>query len=74
MRQRIGRDLAAIGVHQERDLREGVEGDADRQQDVHRKMRTEQRIDVLDGEAGIFEDAEHEEIAGDAEREHRLAS
>ena len=40
MRQRVGRDLAAIGIDQERDLGERVEGDADRQQDVDRDMRS----------------------------------
>ncbi|MEY9364927.1 hypothetical protein ABH994_007648 [Bradyrhizobium yuanmingense] len=73
MRQRIGRDLAAISVDQKRDLGEGVEGDADRQQDVERDIRAEQRVDVLRDEAGIFEDAEHEEIADDAERECGLS-
>ncbi|MET4765659.1 hypothetical protein ABH970_006031 [Bradyrhizobium ottawaense] len=73
VRQRIGCDLPAIGVHQEGDLRERVEGDADRQQDVNRGMRAEQGVEVLGEEAGIFEDAEHEQIADDTERERRLA-
>ncbi|WP_354132411.1 hypothetical protein [Bradyrhizobium sp. RT4b] len=73
VRQGVTRDLATIRIHQERDLGEGVEGDADRQQDVDRNMRTGQRIDVLGDEAGIFEDAEHQEVADDAERERRLS-
>ncbi|MHC2381389.1 hypothetical protein ACVIU7_002037 [Bradyrhizobium liaoningense] len=73
MRQRIGRDLPAIGIDQERDLGERVEGDADWQQDVDRNMRAEQRVDVLSGKAGIFEDAEHEEIADDAKSERCAA-
>lgn len=73
VRQRIGRDLPAVSVHQERNLGERVEGDADRQQDMDREMRAGQRIDVLGDEAGIFEDAEHEEIADDTKSERRLS-
>ena len=41
MRQRVARDLASVGIDQERDLGEGVEGDADRQQDVDRRRPVE---------------------------------
>ncbi|MGY3405861.1 hypothetical protein ACVWZV_001974 [Bradyrhizobium sp. GM5.1] len=71
--QRVGRDLPAPGVNQERDLGERVEGDADRQQDVDRKVRAGQRVDVLGDEAGIFEDAKYEKIAGDAEGQCHLS-
>ena len=73
MRQSVVRDLAAIGIHQEGDLREGEEGNADRQQDVDRQIGGKQRIEIGGEKAGIFEIAEHQEIAGDAEREHRKA-
>ena len=68
MRQRVARDIAAVGVDQKRDLGEGEEGDADRQQDVDRQARSEHRIEIGGEEAGVFEDAEHQQIAGDAGR------
>ena len=34
MRQPVMRDLAPVGIDQERDLGEGVEGNSDREQDV----------------------------------------
>ena len=73
MRQRVARDIAPIGIDQERDLGEGVEGDADRQQDVDDEMGCKQRIEIGGKEPGIFEDAEHQQIAGDAGREHGKA-
>ena len=73
MRQPVACDLAAIGVHQEGDLGEGVEGYPDRQQDMDRQAGGKQCIEVGGQETGIFEIAEHQEIAGDAEREHRKA-
>ena len=41
MRQRVARDIAPVGIDQERDLGEGVEGDADRQQDVDDEVRSQ---------------------------------
>ena len=70
MRQRVARDFAPVGVDQKRDLGEGVEGDADRQQDVDDEAGRKQRIEIGGKEARIFEDAEHQQIAGDAGREH----
>src|SRR5277367_3634583 len=74
MRQRIVSDLAAISIDQKRDLREGVEGDTDRQQDVHRNRRREYRVEIGDQKARIFEDAERYEVAGHTDRQHGKTS
>ncbi len=56
--------LAAPRVDQEGDLRERVERDAERQDDVlDAPVGTEQRRQVLDHEAGVLVVAEHGEIA-----------
>ena len=65
------RDLAPVGVDQERDLGEGIEGNPDREQKVHREAGREQGIEIGGNEAGIFEDAEHQKIAAHAGRQHR---
>ena len=64
--------LAAPGVHQERDLGEGVEGDADRQQDAQRRqIDAGQPTQGLQQEVGIFEEGQQAEIADDADREQQ---
>ena len=70
MRQRVARDIAPVGIDQKRDLGEGVEGDADRQHDVDDEAGRKQRVEIGGEKAGIFEDAEHQQIAGDACGEH----
>ncbi len=69
MRQRVARDVASIGIDQKRDLGEGVEGNADRKHDVDDESGREQRIEIGGEKSRIFEDAEHHEIAGDADGE-----
>jgi hypothetical protein len=70
MRQRVVRDLASIGLNQQRDLGKGVERDAHRQQNVRRQSGREQGIEIGGEEAGILEYAEHQQIAADAGREY----
>jgi hypothetical protein len=56
-----------------RDLGEGVEGDADRQQDIDGELGREHRIQIGGEEAGIFEDAEDDEIAPNADDQRRTS-
>ena len=70
MRQRVARHIAPVGVDQERDLGEGVEGNADREQDVDGEPGRKQRIEIGGKKARIFEDAEHQQVAGNTCREH----
>ena len=69
MRQGVARNIAAESIDQKGDLGEGVERNADRQQDVDGDPGRKQRVEIGGEEAGIFEDAEHDEIAGDANGE-----
>jgi hypothetical protein len=73
MRQCIARDIAAIGIDQEGDLRERIEGDTDRQENGDGDAGGEDGIQVYSNEACIFEDAEQDEIAGDTESQHQSA-
>ena len=73
MRQRVMTNLAPVGVDQKCDLGEGVKGDADREQNVHGHGRRKQRVEIANDEAGIFEDAKRQQIAGDARRQHGKA-
>ena len=73
MRQRIARDIAPEGIDQECDLRKSVEGDADRQHDVDDEVSGQDSIEIGGKEAGIFEDAEHQQIAGNTGRKHGIA-
>ena len=70
MRQRVARDIASECIDQECDLRKRIEGDANRQQDVDDETRRKQRVEIEGDEAGIFEDAEQQQIAPDTHGEH----
>ena len=64
----ISPDLAARGVDEKGDLREGEERDADRQHDLAARRRQRQdRGDRAEQEIEIFEVEEDDEIDGDAE-------
>lgn len=69
--QPIARDLAAIGVHQKRDLGDAVKGNPDRKQNVHGQLGRDQCIQIGGKEAGIFEIAEHKQVAGHAGGQRR---
>src|SRR5581483_8589006 len=63
-------DSAAICIDEEGDLLERKERDAERQNDPGRmETASGERIEVVDEEIGIFEIAEHRQIAGDPEYE-----
>ena len=67
--------LAAIGVDQKGDLREGEKRDADRKSDArHGTASAGQGADGVDEKIGVFEIAEQQEISGDADGEHELAA
>jgi hypothetical protein len=69
MRQRIARDISPVGVDQECNLGERVERNPDGKQDIDGKTGRKYRVQIGGEEAGIFESAEHEKIAGDADGE-----
>src|SRR5258708_20690607 len=71
MRQRIARDMAPVGIDKERDLGEGIEGNADRKNDVDGDGGREQRVEIGGEEAGILEYAEQQQVAADADGQRR---
>src|SRR6185503_10581466 len=59
----IGSRLAAVGVHEVGDLREGEERNAKRENDIHRgPVRSPGCVDGLDEEVGVLEEGEHAEV------------
>jgi hypothetical protein len=59
--------LATRGIHQKRDLREGVKGNADRKPDIGQRDGNAAQGGKAPGEeAGIFEIAQQQHIEGDA--------
>ena len=70
----LRRGIAAVDVDDVRDGVEGEERDADRQQHARHDDRRhaedqEQRVDVVGEEVRVLEDAEHDEVDRDGERE-----
>ncbi len=73
MRQRVARDVAPVGVDQKRDLRESVEGNADRQQDVRVIPVENIALRLAARKPAYLKMPSTSKIAGDADREHRKA-
>ena len=72
----LRRRIAAVDVHDVGDRMEREERDADRQEhawhvDARAAEDAEQRVDVLDEEVRVLEDAQHGQVDGD--REHQPA-
>ena len=67
--------LAPPGIDQERDLRERVEGDADRQQDTERRqVDAGQPAQGEQEEVGVFEEGQQAQIDRDADRQQQRAA